>query len=80
VIWIYVFGFIAIMVFAALWWPMGDAISTLFTQLQTDFPTEMSSPVFTFINNVWDYGPPIFLFALLIWSYINSQKRTGEYA
>lgn len=80
VIWIYMFGFMAIMIFAALWWPLSDAVSTLFTTLQSSFPTEMSDPVFTFINNVWTYGPPIFLFALLIWSYIQSQKRPGEYA
>ena len=79
VAWIYVFAFATLFIFAALWWPISQTVSDLYALLQASWPTEMSHPAYTFVNNVFHYGPPIFLFALLIWVYVNSQKRRSEY-
>lgn len=79
VTWIYVFGFLAIILFASLWWPLSQGVSLLYSTLSTAYPTEMDDSAMTFVNAVWTYGPAIFIFVIIIWGFINSQKQRGMY-
>lgn len=79
VAWIYVFGFLSIMIFAALWWPFSQAVSYFYTTLSGLYASDMNDPAIAFINALWTYGPPLVLFAILIWNFVNSQKQRGVY-
>ena len=74
-IWIYIFSFIALFIFALMWYIARASISEMLWILQTSFSTEMNDPGVTFINAIWTYGAFIMLIATGIYIWTQSKKR-----
>ncbi|RLC77523.1 MAG: hypothetical protein DRJ03_26710 [Chloroflexi bacterium] len=76
VLWIWAVCFTAIIVYSMAWFSMGWAVLEFMDSVESSYT--FSSPAdttVTFIRTVIAWHPIFFIFGMLLWAFVNSQRR-----
>lgn len=77
-VWVIIVIVFGLIVYSLLWFSLGFALFEVADTVESNytFPEPMASAV-DFVRTLIQYNPIIVAFGMLLWGYINTQRRTN---
>jgi len=76
VVWIWVVIIVGILAYSLVWFSVGWAVIEVADNVESQYTFEPPvSYAATFIRTIFQYHPILFFFGLMLWAYVNSQRR-----
>ena len=76
VIWVWTVILVGLFVYSLMWFTTGWAVMEVADSVESEYTfNEPASYASAFIKTMFQYHPVLFLFGLLLWGYVNSQRK-----
>ena len=77
VLWVWTVILTGLFVYSLIWFSTGWAVMEVSSSVESEYEfTGDAAYASTFIKTMFQYHPILFLFGLILWGYVNSQRRT----
>ena len=77
VLWVWTVILVGLFVYSLMWFTTGWAVMEVANNVEDEYAfTGAAAFASTFIKTMFQYHPVLFLFGLILWGYVNSQRKT----
>jgi len=76
VLWVWTVILVGLFVYSLMWFTTGWAVMEVADSVESEYAfTGAAASASTFIRTMFQYHPVLFLFGLILWGYVNSQRK-----
>ena len=80
VVWVWSVVFMGLFIYSLVWFTTGWAVMEVADAVENEYTFEgPAAQASSFIKLMFEYNPLLFLFGLLLWAYVNSQRRDPRF-
>ena len=80
VVWVWSVIFIGLFIYSLVWFTTGWAVMEVADAVESEYTFEgPAAYASSFIKLMFEYNPILFLFGLLLWGYVNSQRSDPRF-
>jgi len=80
VVWVWAVVFMGLFIYSLVWFTTGWAVMEVADAVESEYTfTGPAAYASSFIKLMFEYNPVLFLFGLLLWAYVNSQRRDPRF-
>jgi len=79
VVWVWAVVFMGLFIYSLVWFTTGWAVMEVADAVESEYTFEgPAAQASSFIKTMFEYNPILFMFGLLLWAYVNSQRRSSR--
>jgi len=80
VVWVWAVVFMGLFIYSLVWFTTGWAVMEVSAAVEDEYAFEgPAADASSFIKLMFEYNPILFFFGLLLWAYVNSQRRDPRF-